>query len=249
MYKSSPSNISKGESMQFRERPGQEQLQKPSLSRTFSNYSKKLILGTIFTSLVFTSVGCAAGRKSIKSETIVTQLSTSTVQAPKIVSAETTIKDKGSLYYFKIETKDNEDFVKVYVDGSPFSNISIEDEINKHLSGKFTNREIIMGNPSMMIKGIDGKGNYGYLLFDKLHGKILVTPIISGFNVKILKKLGVEVNCIFDEKAKTWRILYIRDGEEKAYSILTENGKKLSSDEQEEEFGKQLKKEYTTKFK
>jgi hypothetical protein len=38
------------------------ELQKPSFSRTFSNYSKKLILGTIFTSLIFTSVGCAAGR-------------------------------------------------------------------------------------------------------------------------------------------------------------------------------------------
>ena len=181
----------------------QNAVQRPLFSSTFSNYSKKLILGTIFTSLVFTSVGCAAGRKSIKTETIVTQLSTSTVQVPKIVSAERSMDINGTPFLVKCETKDDSDYVIPYADGEKYSPISIKDEIQKNFSGKFTNREIIMGNPSVMIKGIDGKGNYCYLLFDKICGKMLVTPINSGFKKSILDKLGVEVKCIFNEKKKS----------------------------------------------
>ncbi|MEM2974778.1 MAG: hypothetical protein QW112_04115 [Candidatus Micrarchaeia archaeon] len=221
---------------QFREKQSIGIEQKPKSHA--ANWNRKLIVGTIITSLIVSSIlpslafAKSKSKKSIKSDTTVTQLVTDEKQdepkfetniSTKIVSAENRIFYRGDYWQLKIETKDDWGYLKYYYDGEYYGKITLSDLIATFFEGKFTDREIVMGNLSFIIKGVDGKGNYCYLLYD--WNKNIVTPITSGFKKEILDKLGVEVKFIFDKKTKTWRLSYQKDGKEEAYVVFSENGK------------------------
>ena len=202
-------------------------MQRPSFSSTLSRHSNKLILGTIII-LGLTTGGCAAGRKSIKIETIATQISTSTATVrtePKLVPAESQVYTDGQETTERYELREDGSAVKYYYNGVYYGDIVLSKMIDKVFSGKFTNRESILGNISMMIKGIDGKGNYGYILILEQNTSIEKTPLIFGFKTEILES-GVEVKCIFDEKKNEWKISYPKDGVENMY-VFSEDEKDI----------------------
>jgi hypothetical protein len=145
------------------------------------------------------------------------------MQAPKIVSAEKVVTVDGNYYLLTAEIKESWKVDYNYNKGASKGNIDLS-FAKKTFAGKFIYNEIIIGNLSFMIKGVDGKGNYGYFLIDLEGGNI--TPIASGFDAKILKKLGVEVKCIFDENKKEWRISYQKNGKEVAYGVYTGEGER-----------------------
>jgi hypothetical protein len=210
-------------------RPEFKQMQKPSFSTTFSKYSKKLIIGTIITSLAVStllpSLAWAKSKKTAKAETYA--LATDGKNDNKLISAQNKISINAQPYLLKCETEDDWKYIKYYFDETDSGKQDISKFIKENFSGKFTNREIIIGNPSFIIKGVDGNGNYCYLLHDT--EKAWFTPITSGFNAGILNKLGVEVKCIFDEDAKTWRISYQKDEKELHYGVLSEEGKLIDA--------------------
>jgi hypothetical protein len=227
MYKSLDKDISM---LQFKER--QAKAQKHSFSNAFSRYSKKLITGAIITSLTISSVlpssAWAKSKKAAKEQTYA--LATDGKSENQVVSAEKTIFVNENKYPIKLETNDNWTEIKTYSDNSYFDSFNISKFINENFSGKFEDREIIMGNPSFMVKGIDGNGNYAYLLFNNIQGNVHATPINSGFNAEILKKLEVEVKCIFNEGNREWRVSYQKDGNELEYGIYSEDGKKFKAE-------------------
>ena len=210
---------------------GKAAMQRPSFSSTFSRYSKKLaavgiITTVIASSALFPSLAFAKGKKDSK----VTAKPVIEETYYRAVSSGTTVVYGGKTYNIRYETRNNNTSLISYVDGEYHFKIDINDEIQNKFSGKFTNREIIIGNPSMMIKGIDGKGNYCCLLFDDMYGPdhSLATAIISDFNAETLKKIGVTEEIRFDEKKKEWKMIN-RDKRDKIvfFTIYSEDGKKL----------------------
>jgi len=210
------------------------------------SWCKKLLIGTIITSLTITtilpSLAFAKSKKKVKENTTLAQLAndggkdnikdTNNGVVKSTFSIEGYVEYKGRLYHNKVETNDDWDYLNLYTDGVWDGKEDISEFIKNNFSGKFTNREMTMGNPSFIIKGVDGKGNYCYLLFSDVYGKYNVTPILSGFRKDILDKLGVEDKCIFDEEKKEWRISYQKDGIT-AYFVYNENGKELNCDYEE----------------
>jgi len=212
--------------LQFKERHiGIEAKPKP-----YSSWSRKLIAGTIFTTYIasqvlFPSLAWAKSKKTAKEETKI--IDTKDFYS-KIISTEAYVTDSDNKSYnLKIENKPETNYLIAYVDGKYCSKANLEQFITENFSEKFTNREIIMGNPSFIVKGIDGNGCYGYLLFDWNNGNI--TPINSGFHVEIWKRVGVNVKCIFDENSREWKFSYQKERKEIASTRFSENGKKLGT--------------------
>lgn len=187
----------------------------------FAYWGRELFYAGIFTISVFLP-GCATSNHNIKPNNDAVK----SEYKEKVVSAET-LKINEEYFLIKIETDDNRNDITFFADGKIYNVRNIEKFIQDKFNGKFTNREIIMGNPSIMIKGIDGKGNCCYLLFSNVYKKSRITPITSGFNAEILNKLGVEVKCIYNEKKRTWKTSYQKEKKELEYHLFSEDGKRL----------------------
>jgi hypothetical protein len=109
------------------------------ITRTFDNLGKKLLVGTIITATAF-----------VVAEVRVTA-------TEKIVTIG---NQKGVLRVEQLN--DNE--VCISFGGRLLSDVDLTPDIDKYFGGKISIKEILIGNPSPLLRVVDADGMYGWIL-------------------------------------------------------------------------------------
>lgn len=199
--------------------------------RILGKWQRKLIVGTILTSLF---IGGAAVRSRAETVTIAKLNETN-----KKISAERYITYQGQTYKVRVEVPNrNVDCLDTWLDGR-YGRITLPTTQFK----EFAPLKIIIGNPSLMIVGVDEKGNYGFMIFDTLIGEYTLVPMISQLPAKRLAELGIRLEVKYDEEKKTWNTTYSdKDGKVISFEVFSEDGKKIKrvGSEDEEKWWKLL---------
>lgn len=168
--------------------------------------------------------GCATvgnnGRnvKNVKNETKKEE-----VKSNKIV-VETPFPYRGHTYRLRLVVPENARYIEGWLD---------EEYVRIPFSKKFKKfkvTQLIVGNPSLMIVGIDEKGNYGFMLIDSIIRRYKMTPILTELPAKKLEVLGIKMEIKYDEERSVWITQYYNKQRKLfGYDVYDKDGKELEN--------------------
>lgn len=188
---------------------------------------KSIVKGIVVVSTTFI-IGCATISYNARPNTFDTIKSE---RNDKTVSAERTVFYRGRHYTYRIEVKG--EWVYKYWDGVLSSRKHIFDCIDeKAFGGKFEVKHILFGNPSVLWVGIDGKGNYAYVIQTDVMGPITYQSFKTELPVRAMEELGIRVEIKYEGKTRTWRTnFYNNKGKLVAYAIDGEDGRDIKTED------------------